>query len=72
MTMYILGNRVAQGGFRHPQTLLMFPIVLGPAKGMALVEHLPDVEAVIVSKDNEVLVSSGLRGRVALTHPPTP
>jgi thiamine biosynthesis lipoprotein ApbE len=39
---------------------------------MALVEHLPDVEAVIVSKDNEVLVSSGLRGRVALTHPPTP
>ena len=37
--------------------------ILGPERGMALVERLPDVEAVIVTADNEVRVSSGLRGQ---------
>ncbi len=46
--------------------------VLGPLEGMMLVERLPDVEGVIVTADNEVLVSSGLQGRVTLIHPPTP
>jgi thiamine biosynthesis lipoprotein len=46
--------------------------IMGPEAGMALVEELPDVEAVIVTADNEVLVSSGLEGRVAIRHPPTP
>ena len=46
--------------------------ILGPEKGMALVERLPEVEAVVVSADNEVLISSGLRTRVELRHPPTP
>lgn len=45
--------------------------ILGPERGMALVERLPDVEAVIVTADNRVLVSSGLAGRVAIRHPPT-
>ena len=45
--------------------------ILGPQAGMELVERLPDVEAVIVSADNEVLISSGLSGRVRLLHPPT-
>ena len=45
--------------------------ILGPEKGMALVERLPDVEAVIVTADNRVLISSGLRGRVTLLRPPT-
>jgi thiamine biosynthesis lipoprotein len=45
--------------------------VLGPRDGMALVERLPQVEAVIVSATNEVLVSSGLKGRVTLVAPPT-
>lgn len=44
--------------------------ILGPHAGMELVEQLPDVEAVIVSADNEVLVSSGLRERIHLVHPP--
>ena len=39
--------------------------ILGPERGMALVERLPDVEAVIVTADNRVLISSGLTGRVA-------
>jgi thiamine biosynthesis lipoprotein len=45
--------------------------VLGPERGMALIERLADVEGVIVSARNEVLVSSGLQGRVALIHRPT-
>jgi thiamine biosynthesis lipoprotein len=45
--------------------------ILGPEAGMALVERLPNVEAVIVSATNEVLVSSGLKGALHLRHPPT-
>jgi len=45
--------------------------VLGPEKGMALIERLPNVEGVIVAADNRVLVSSGLRGKLALITPPT-
>ncbi len=40
--------------------------VLGPEQGMALVERLPDVEAVIVDHRGRVFVSSGLAGRVHL------
>lgn len=46
--------------------------ILGPERGMALVERLPDVEAVIVTADNRVLVSSGLQGRVEIRRAPTP
>lgn len=46
--------------------------ILGPERGMALIERLPDAEAVIVTEDNRVLVSSGLRGRLTLKRPPTP
>jgi thiamine biosynthesis lipoprotein len=46
--------------------------ILGPERGMALIERLPEAEAVIVSADNRVLVSSGLRGRLTLKRPPTP
>jgi len=38
---------------------------------MALIERLPDVEGVIVSADNRVLVSSGLKGRLTILAPPT-
>lgn len=38
--------------------------VMGPQRGMELVERLPDVEAVIVDRDGHILVSSGLRDRV--------
>ena len=40
--------------------------ILGPAAGMALIERLPDVEGVIVSDENKVLISSGLTGRIRL------
>ena len=45
--------------------------VLGPEKGMALIERLPDVEGVIVTADNQVLVSSGLKGKLAMIATPT-
>lgn len=45
--------------------------VMGPEDGMALVERLPDVEAVIVTDGNEVLVSAGLRDRLITLRPPT-
>lgn len=38
--------------------------VLGPERGMALVEQLPRVEAVIVDAGGRVLVSSGIRSRL--------
>jgi len=44
--------------------------ILGPAEGMALVERLPQVEGVIVTAANQVLVSSGLKGRLVLIAPP--
>jgi FAD:protein FMN transferase len=45
--------------------------VLGPTAGMALVERLPQVEGVIVSAANDVLISSGLKGRLVLLAAPT-
>ena len=45
--------------------------ILGPSEGMALIEKLPDIEGVIVGANNQVLVSSGLKGRVTLLKPPT-
>ena len=39
---------------------------------MKLIETLPDVEGVIVTSDNEVLISSGLQGpHCELMQPPT-
>ncbi|HYR87196.1 MAG TPA: FAD:protein FMN transferase [Terriglobia bacterium] len=45
--------------------------ILGPEAGMALIERLPGVEGVIVSSKNEVLVSSGLKGRLIAIAPTT-
>jgi len=43
--------------------------VMGPDKGMALIERLPGVEGVIVDREGKVLVSSGLKGRLVLEAP---
>jgi thiamine biosynthesis lipoprotein len=45
--------------------------ILGPYEGMKLIEQLPDVEGVIVTSDNAVMVSSGLRGRLEQLRAPT-
>ena len=44
--------------------------VMGPAKGMALIERLPGVEGVIVGADGAVSVSSGLQDRLQLNPQP--
>ena len=56
----VLADAVAKGVF-----------ILGPEKGMALVERIPNLDAVIVTVKNEVLVSSGLKDRFTLLAPPT-
>lgn len=38
--------------------------VLGPEQGMALVERLPGVEAIIIDQEGKITLSSGLRGRL--------
>ncbi len=45
--------------------------ILGPKAGMAMVERLPQIDAVIVSAENEVSSSKGLRGKVHILAPPT-
>ena len=45
--------------------------IMGPEAGMALIERLPDVEGVIVTDRNDVLVSSGLRARLEMLASPT-
>lgn len=45
--------------------------LMGPERGLALVESLPDVGAVVVGADNRVWVSRRLEGQVTILHPPT-
>ncbi|HLH30062.1 MAG TPA: FAD:protein FMN transferase [Terriglobia bacterium] len=45
--------------------------VLGPEAGMALVQKLPGVEAVIVTAKNEVLATPGIKGRLTVLSQPT-
>ncbi len=45
--------------------------ILGPEKGLALVESLDDVAAVIVDAKNKVWISKRLEGRVRMTRAPT-
>jgi thiamine biosynthesis lipoprotein len=40
--------------------------VMGPQQGMALIETLPNVEGVIVDKEGQISISSGLKHRVKL------
>ncbi len=56
----VMADAIAKGVF-----------ILGPEKGMALVERLPKLGAVIVTATNEVLVSSGLKDKFVLLTRPT-
>jgi thiamine biosynthesis lipoprotein len=44
--------------------------ILGAERAMPLVEELEDLEAVFVTDDNRVVISSGLQGVVKQLHPP--
>jgi len=56
----VMADAVAKGVF-----------ILGPTEGMKLIEQLPDIEGVIVTDDNDVMISSGLKGRVELLKQPS-
>ncbi len=56
----VLADAVAKGVF-----------VLGPEKGLALIQRLPGIEGVIVGASNRVVVSPGLKQRFALLAAPT-
>lgn len=45
--------------------------ILGPEKGMALVESLDDVGAVVVDAKNNLWISKRLQGKIKLVRPPT-
>lgn len=45
--------------------------ILGPTKGLAIVEGIEDCGAVIVDKDNKVWVSKRLEGKLEILRPPT-
>jgi thiamine biosynthesis lipoprotein len=62
---------IVAGTATHAEGLTKGVFILGAEQGMALVERLPDVEAVIVTADNRVLISSGLKDNVRMVHPPT-
>ena len=55
----------------HADVLSTGVFIMGPDAGMKLIEAMPDVEGVIVTAANQVLVSSGLKGRVDLRGGPT-
>lgn len=42
--------------------------LLGPDKGMKLIESLPGIEGVLITSDKRVLISSGLRDEVIWSH----
>ncbi len=44
--------------------------VMGPTRGMELVERLPEVEAIVVDRDGQIWVSSGLKGRIEMLEAP--
>ncbi len=46
--------------------------VLGAQKGLALVERLPEIEAIFVDDNNKVHVSAGLKQKIHIFRPPTP
>jgi thiamine biosynthesis lipoprotein len=45
--------------------------ILGPEKGLALVESVEGCGALVVDKDNHVHISKRLEGKVRVVHPPT-
>jgi thiamine biosynthesis lipoprotein len=45
--------------------------ILGPEKGLELVESIDDAGAIIVDRENRVFISKRLQGKVTIERPPT-
>lgn len=61
---------VAKDGM-HADAYATAVFVLGVRDGMALVEKIDNLEVLIVTDKEEILMSSGLRARVQILRPPT-
>jgi len=46
-------------------------LILGPERGLRVIEETPDAGAIIVDTQNRVHISKRLQGRVRIIHPPT-
>ena len=47
-------------------------LILGPVRGLQLIESIPDAGAIIVDADSKVIISKRLQKLVRIVHPPTP
>ena len=47
-------------------------LILGPERGLQLIESIPDAGAIIVDANNKVIISKRLQKLVHIVHPPTP
>ena len=47
-------------------------LIMGPERGMQLIDSIPDAGAIIVDAKNQVHISKRLQGMVRIVHPPTP
>jgi thiamine biosynthesis lipoprotein len=60
---------VLSGSATDADALATALFVLGPERGLALIERLPDTEAVVVGADNRVWLSSGVPADLQLSAP---
>lgn len=47
-------------------------LIMGPERGLQLIESIPDAGAIIVDAHNQVHISKRMQGLVRIVHPPTP
>ncbi len=47
-------------------------LIMGPERGLQLIDSIPDAGAIIVDANNQVHISKRLQGMVRIVHPPTP
>ena len=59
------------GGANHRFGLDDAILIMGVARGLALIESIPDAGAIIVDAQNKVHISSRLRALVHIVHPPS-
>ena len=65
----LLGVTILSSSSMEGDALSTTAFVLGPEEGMALIESLPDTEAVFITEDYKLHYSSGLSGKQSKQNP---
>lgn len=65
----LLGVTILSSSSMEGDALSTTAFVLGPEEGMALIESLPDTEAVFITEDYKLHYSSGLSGKQSAQNP---